>query len=107
LAVLSEKATEWAKLLPAWIELCRSLCQFATPSHSDIAMLLQTIVGAWPLELSADDSEGRRGFGERLVRWQEKALREAKLATDWTVPDDENKSPERTVQLLARGENTP
>ncbi|HWP14896.1 MAG TPA: malto-oligosyltrehalose synthase [Xanthobacteraceae bacterium] len=105
LAVLSEKATEWAKLLPAWIERCRSLCQFATPSHSDIAMLLQTIVGAWPLELSADDSEGRRGFGERLVRWQEKALREAKLATDWTVPDDEYESAARQLTLSLVAEN--
>ena len=47
-------------------------------------MLLQTIVGAWPLDLEMTDQEGRRSFAERLARWQEKALREAKLATDWS-----------------------
>jgi maltooligosyltrehalose synthase len=52
-------------------------------------MLLQMIVGAWPLDLGANDQKARRAFGERLVRWQEKALREAKLATDWTVPNEE------------------
>src|SRR3954451_21392599 len=72
LAVLSEKADEWAKLLPAWIERCRSLCRSGdAPSPGDIAMLLQTIVGAWPLELGMHDDQGRLALAERLVRWQE------------------------------------
>ena len=29
----------------------------------------------------------RRAFAERLARWQEKALREAKLLTDWALPN--------------------
>ena len=59
------------------------------PHGGDIAMLLQTIVGAWPLDLEVSDLEGRRSFAEQLARWQEKALREAKLATDWSVPNQE------------------
>src|SRR5213079_2278587 len=56
LAVVSEKADEWAKLLPAWIERCRPICKSRdVPSSGDIAMLLQTIVGAWPLDLAVDD----------------------------------------------------
>ena len=51
-------------------------------------MLLQMIVGAWPLDLGVDDAEGRRAFAERLAQWQEKALREAKLATDWAEPNE-------------------
>jgi (1->4)-alpha-D-glucan 1-alpha-D-glucosylmutase len=51
-------------------------------------MLFQTIVGAWPLDLAIEDDAGRRAFCERLAQWQQKALREAKLETDWSVPDD-------------------
>jgi len=89
LAVLSEYADEWADRVPRWIEQCRPLRQEVDgallPSASDIAMLLQMLVGAWPFDLH--DDEGRRAFGERLAQWQEKALREAKLATDWSIPN--------------------
>ena len=50
-------------------------------------MLLQMIVGAWPLDLALDDTEGRAAFARRLAGWQEKALREAKLLSDWTDPN--------------------
>ena len=107
LAVLSEKAEQWAKLLPAWVEQCRRICKSGdAPDPGDIAMLLQTIVGAWPLDLAVDDDEGRRAFGERLVRWQEKALREAKLATDWTVPNQEYESAARDLTVSMVRENT-
>ena len=93
LAVLSEKAEEWASVLPGWIERCRPLRRQSgdalLPHGGDIAMLFQTIVGAWPLDLEVRNLEGRRSFAERLARWQEKALREAKLATDWSVPNQD------------------
>lgn len=107
LAVLSEKADEWSRVLPESIERCRRLRRLSgdalLPHPGDIAMLLQMIVGAWPLDLDVTDVEGRRAFGERLARWQEKALREAKLATDWIVPDREYESAARqlTVALVA------
>jgi maltooligosyltrehalose synthase len=59
----------------------------AMPSAADITMLLQMIVGAWPLDLAIGDDAGRAAFARRLAGWQEKALREAKLATDWTSPN--------------------
>ena len=47
------------------------------------------IVGAWPLDLDdATTTRAARAFAERLAQWQEKALREAKLATDWAVPNE-------------------
>jgi malto-oligosyltrehalose synthase len=107
LAALSEKADEWAKLLPGWVERCRLICKpGSSPCSGDIAMLLQTTVGAWPLHLAVDDDEGRRAFGERLVRWHEKALREAKLATDWTVPNQEYESAARDLTVSLVRENT-
>ena len=66
-------------------------------------MLLQTIVGAWPLDLDAGDRAGRRAFAERLVAWQQKALREAKLASDWAAVDEAYEAAARdfTVALVA------
>ena len=51
------------------------------------SMLYQMIVGAWPVDLDVIDAEGLREFAERLAGWQLKAMREAKLATDWTEPN--------------------
>ena len=50
-------------------------------------MLYQMIVGAWPVQLDATDVEGLHEFAERLAGWQLKAMREAKLATDWNEPN--------------------
>ena len=67
-----------------WIVQCRPLRQeqdgALIPRASDIAILLQMVVGAWPLELALHDGVDA-AFAERLAQWQEKALREAKLAT--------------------------
>jgi (1->4)-alpha-D-glucan 1-alpha-D-glucosylmutase len=52
-------------------------------------MLYQTLVGAWPLGLDAADEEGVASFLERVAAWQEKALREAKRRTEWSVPSTE------------------
>jgi (1->4)-alpha-D-glucan 1-alpha-D-glucosylmutase len=46
------------------------------------------IVGAWPPELTQSDTAGCKVFAERLAGWQQKALREAKLRTDWTTPNE-------------------
>jgi (1->4)-alpha-D-glucan 1-alpha-D-glucosylmutase len=60
----------------------------SVPSRGDAAMLFQMIVGAWPPTLSVEDRKGCSALGERLAVWQQKALREAKLATDWLAPDE-------------------
>ncbi len=84
LAVLSECPEEWAAILRRWIARHRS----DAPSPGDAIMLLQMIVGAWPTTLAATDRAGRRAHAERLAAWQEKALREAKLRTSWTAPNE-------------------
>jgi (1->4)-alpha-D-glucan 1-alpha-D-glucosylmutase len=91
LAVLSEIAAEWSEALERWLPrsapLCGTIDGEPVPSRADAAILFQMIVGAWPCDLAASDRDGRSGFARRLAGWQEKALREAKLATDWTAPN--------------------
>jgi (1->4)-alpha-D-glucan 1-alpha-D-glucosylmutase len=110
LAVISEVPDTWARALPGWIArigpLRKSTEGMTMPSTADIAMLLQMIVGAWPLDLSIGDDTGRAAFAQRLAGWQEKALREAKLATDWTSPNEvyESTARELLVALVERRE---
>jgi (1->4)-alpha-D-glucan 1-alpha-D-glucosylmutase len=83
LAVVSEIPDQWA----AFLNQCRAL-PGERPEPADEIMLYQMIVGAWPLDLSATDRAGCNAFAERLAAWQQKALREAKLRTDWTAPNE-------------------
>jgi (1->4)-alpha-D-glucan 1-alpha-D-glucosylmutase len=62
-------------------------------------MLLQTIVGAWPLDLGQGDRQMPRALAERLAAWQEKALREAKLRTDWVAIDERYEQAARTLVM--------
>jgi malto-oligosyltrehalose synthase len=103
LAVLSGMAAEWAALQARWVEASRSLGRDGAPWPGDVAMLLQTVVGAWPFDLALDDRAGRAAFAERLVAWQQKALREAKLASDWAAVDEAYEAAARqfTLALVA------
>jgi (1->4)-alpha-D-glucan 1-alpha-D-glucosylmutase len=88
LAVLSEIPQEWTPKLLGWIEQSSEFPSADTVSPGDIAILFQTIAGAWPPGLMAEDREACLAYAERLSQWQRKALREAKLATDWTDPNE-------------------
>jgi malto-oligosyltrehalose synthase len=103
LAVLSEAPHLWLAHLVRWIDGSAPLRTDGRPGNGDIAMLLQMIVGAWPLDLQLDDAAGRAAFAGRLAGWQEKALREAKLDTDWSDPDVayEGAARDFLMQLLA------
>jgi malto-oligosyltrehalose synthase len=104
LAVLSELADEWAALQSRWVEAARPLCTAGAPAAGDVAMLLQTVVGAWPLDLDPGDRAGRAAFAERLAAWQQKALREAKLFTDWAAVDEAYEAAARRFTLALIGE---
>jgi (1->4)-alpha-D-glucan 1-alpha-D-glucosylmutase len=92
LAVLSEIPDQWSAALERWLRQSAPLCQTVhgapAPHPRDLALLFQTIVGAWPPSLTIEDATGCKQFAERLAGWQQKALREAKLATDWTAPNE-------------------
>jgi maltooligosyltrehalose synthase len=49
------------------------------------------------LDLERGDRAGRAVFAERLAAWQEKALREAKLRSDWVAVDKAYEGAARTL----------
>ena len=86
LAVLREVPEQWTRLQRRWVEAMAPFCGALSPG--DRAMLLQTLVGAWPFDLAVDDRQGCAAFATRLQAWQQKALREAKLHSDWAAIDE-------------------
>ncbi|MFC7395749.1 malto-oligosyltrehalose synthase [Chelatococcus sp. GCM10030263] len=88
LAVLSQCPEAWAGAVRGWMVDNADLRHGGAPDGADAYMLYQMIIGAWPLDLAGDDAQGLRGFAERLAGWQQKALREAKLKSSWSEPDE-------------------
>lgn len=105
LAVLSERPQAWIDRLASWLEQCAPLRTDEQPSNGDIVLLLQMIVGAWPFELALDDAPARAAFAKRLAGWQEKALREAKLRSDWADPDTGYETAARTLLMRLVADN--
>ena len=91
LAVLSEIADEWSNFLERWLALSAEQFPSQTgqplPDATDRTTLFQTLVGAWPAQPTLDDV-GLNRFAERITAWQLKSLREAKLRSEWTMPNE-------------------
>jgi len=84
LAALSWIPDEWRDNVVRWRS---ALAHDGAPDPSEELLVLQTLAGAWPIA------------PERVDRYLEKALREAKLHTNWIEPDEEW---ERAVMAYAR-----
>jgi (1->4)-alpha-D-glucan 1-alpha-D-glucosylmutase len=85
---LSETPNLWADAVTGWEELTSQLLTDIegeeAPDANDRFMILQTILGAWPLELIDNDDESiLASFAARIQAWAQKALREAKRHTSW------------------------
>jgi (1->4)-alpha-D-glucan 1-alpha-D-glucosylmutase len=88
--VLSEMPREWERAIQRWQALNRAkkveLEGAEVPDANEEYLLYQTLIGAWPLDPM--DEEGHQQFVERIERYMEKALKEAKLHTSWINPDE-------------------
>ena len=100
LAALSELPDEWQAALDAWREGIGS-SEDAAPDANDQFIILQALLGAWPLELlDGDDPVELEAFAGRIHGFVEKALREAKRHTSWVNVDAEYE--EATKNLVSR-----
>ncbi|MHB8296605.1 MAG: malto-oligosyltrehalose synthase [Acidimicrobiales bacterium] len=98
LAVLSERVEQWRELASRWVPRCCEVPGTAgtgTPvpgargtavDANTVYLALQTVVGAWPISVG------------RLEEYLLKAVREAKVHTSWTDPDQ---SYEESMMVLA------
>ncbi|MFC6338711.1 malto-oligosyltrehalose synthase [Pseudomonas sp. CCM 7891] len=89
LAVLSERADWYIHQVEHWRTLAQHLRSDAsTPSAGDELILYQVLLGSWPLNLHSDDPQALADYHQRVWQWQQKALREAKLHSSWSAPND-------------------
>jgi (1->4)-alpha-D-glucan 1-alpha-D-glucosylmutase len=110
LNVLSEIPGAWKDAVTRWRALNRrfrnDVSGVMAPDPNEEYFIYQTLLGAWPFET---DDETRRRFGERMLAYMTKALREAKAHTSWLSPDEDY---ERAVHdfvraILERGRTNP
>ncbi|OON41441.1 malto-oligosyltrehalose synthase [Izhakiella australiensis] len=103
LYTLTEAPARWSALMASWRKAHRRqitlLADGPAPEPAVEWMICQGLAGAWPLRLSADDEAGLHALEARFIPYVEKALREAKLRTNW---GDNNSDYENAVLAYAR-----
>ncbi|MBA4290099.1 MAG: malto-oligosyltrehalose synthase [Pseudomonas sp.] len=103
LAVLSERSHWYAEQIELWRALARPVrSDDQMPSTGDELILYQALLGSWPLDLHDGDQAGLADYAKRIWQWQQKALREAKLQSSWSAPNEayENAAQSFTEKLL-------
>jgi (1->4)-alpha-D-glucan 1-alpha-D-glucosylmutase len=102
LAVLSERSKWYVEQIGLWHALARPLRDDdQMPSAGDELILYQALLGSWPLDLRPDDQPALEAYAQRISQWQRKALREAKLQSSWSAPNDAyEQATERFTQRL-------
>lgn len=93
LNVISETPREWRRRVQRWSQLNkrkrREVNSRPAPDRNDEYLFYQTIVGAWPLDLTSPDFVGMESFRDRIDAYMLKAVREAKLHSSWAAPAEE------------------
>ncbi|MDQ0629161.1 malto-oligosyltrehalose synthase [Pantoea agglomerans] len=103
LYTLTEAPQRWAECVNRWREMNHDkvvrLKDGPAPEPAVEWMLYEALAGVWPTTLQPQDAEGLAALEARFVVYVEKALREAKLRTDWA---DNNDAYEEAVLGYAR-----
>ena len=91
LNVISEIPKRWKEHVTRWQKMNRGFKiksgGESFPGRNEEYLLYQTLMGAWPFE---DMDAGRHAaFVERIQRYMNKAVKEAKEHTSWVSPDVE------------------
>ncbi len=93
ICVLSEIVDDWERRVATWLERTNDL----GASANDRYLLFQSLVGVLPM----DGGDGGPELRARVSRYMTKAVREAKLRTSWTRPDEVYESKvRRTIERV-------
>ncbi len=89
IGVLSEMPAAWRLALRRWARLNKRhetrRNDFPAPDRNDQYLLYQTLLGLWPT--TAPDADGLDALRQRVQAYMRKAVREAKVHSSWTSPD--------------------
>ncbi len=91
LYALSEMPEDWARHVSRWSDLNAPLLAETegdrAPSANDEWMFYQALAGAWPFGLDIEDKDALANLAGRMAGFMLKAIKEAKVRTSWTGPD--------------------
>jgi len=95
LAALSLLPEEWSTRVVGWSKILRARrgdVEFtAPPSRNDEYLLFQNLVATWPAELTGPpllQQAAVDAYAERLITATVKSVREARVHSNWTAPDE-------------------
>lgn len=94
LAAISHAGETWIAASQPWLDCLTGGGRF---DRGDAYMLLQAVVGAWPENCGADDSDALAAYARRMEEYAVKSLREAKLRSSWVAPDEDYERVARTM----------
>jgi (1->4)-alpha-D-glucan 1-alpha-D-glucosylmutase len=80
LSALTAMAEDWAAAVRSWHAVNAPLRDGGAPSGAEELLIYQTLVGAWPIDAA------------RLEPYLVKAMREAKVTSNWIDPDEEHEA---------------
>ena len=109
LYAITEAPDLWTDGVDRWRRIngqaVRALDDGPAPEPAVEWMLYQALAGAWPNDLHTEDAAGLKALETRFLGYVEKALREAKLRTNWGDPKEtyEKAVLEYTRALLSLG----
>lgn len=93
ISALSELPGELRAAVSRWGRMNRAHARRregrTAPDRRDEYLLYQTLLGTFPDGGLAPGTPAHADYVERIQRYMEKALREAKIHTSWTHPDDD------------------
>lgn len=102
LNVLTDIPDEWIEKVGQWKAENISFKRDDTLSENDEYLIYQTLVGAHPMPEGLEDD-----FTNRMQQYLEKALREAKMNSNWSVPNtDYEEAAKRFAAALLSKENS-
>jgi malto-oligosyltrehalose synthase/4-alpha-glucanotransferase len=102
LNVLSDIPEDWFEMVKQWELLTSGYKQNNFPDKNDEYLIYQSLIGTYPMPGEDEDN-----FEERFVAYLQKALREAKLHSNWTTPNEqyENAAADFAKKLLNKNES--
>lgn len=84
LNVITDLHQEWLEKVAEWRELNKDLKKSGAPDDNDEYFVYQALVGNFPMPGEEEDD-----FSARIQEYIQKALREAKVHSNWTSPNSE------------------
>jgi len=84
--LLSEIPDQWEEVVLEWMQLNKDLKEKG-PSKNEEYFIYQSLIGGYPFDLNCNDE-----FKDRVKQYLVKSLREAKVNTNWSEPDEQYES---------------